>query len=83
MGQKERKKKSLPTAWSGTLDCDLFPERKELGALRSALSSALTKLPAILRSHTGDRAHLTRDCLAVIPFSLHPSGHNPNVTSPA
>lgn len=83
MGQKEREKKSLPTAWSGTLDCDLFPERRELGALCLALRSTLTKLPAILLAHTRDQAHLTSHCPAVTSFSPHPSGHNPNVTSPA
>lgn len=47
-GPKREGKKSLPTAWSGTLDCDLFPERRELGALCLASRSALTKLPPIL-----------------------------------
>lgn len=47
-GPKREGKKSLPTAWSGTLDCDLFPERRELGALCLASRSALTKLPPVL-----------------------------------
>lgn len=66
-GPKRKKKKSMPTEWSGTLDCDLFPKRRELCVICWALCSAHAKLAAVLQAHTLDQSHLSgsSSCLAL------------------